>query len=81
MKEASVHRTSAQEVASQRKWATLLGGNSFQVRLLPVRAYPSEAYMGNPGLGMMPTTYCGPEHPIWQNVRWLRTVNQRLQNG
>jgi nicotinamidase-related amidase len=31
--------------------------------------------------GVMPTTYCGPEHPIWQNVEWLRTVNQRFQNG
>ena len=31
--------------------------------------------------GMMPTTYCGPEHPIWQNVEWLRTVNNRFQNG
>jgi hypothetical protein len=31
--------------------------------------------------GMMPTTYCGPEHPIWQNVEWLRTVNNRFQTG
>lgn len=31
--------------------------------------------------GMMPTTYCGAEHPIWQNVEWLRTINNRFQNG
>jgi hypothetical protein len=31
--------------------------------------------------GMMPTTYCGPEHPIWQNAQWLRTINNRFQNG
>jgi hypothetical protein len=31
--------------------------------------------------GMMPTTYCGPEHPIWQDVEWLRTINNRFQTG
>jgi nicotinamidase-related amidase len=31
--------------------------------------------------GMMPTTYCGAEHPIWQNVEWLRNINTRFQNG
>jgi hypothetical protein len=31
--------------------------------------------------GMMPTTYCGPEHPIWENVQWLRTINQRFLAG
>jgi nicotinamidase-related amidase len=31
--------------------------------------------------GMMPTTYCGPEHPIWQNVEWLRATNGRFQAG
>jgi hypothetical protein len=31
--------------------------------------------------GMMPTTYCGPEHPIWQDVQWLRTINGRFQAG
>jgi hypothetical protein len=31
--------------------------------------------------GMMPTTYCGAEHPIWDNVTWLRTINGRFQNG
>jgi hypothetical protein len=29
----------------------------------------------------MPTTYCGPEHPIWQDVEWLRTINNRFQTG
>jgi hypothetical protein len=31
--------------------------------------------------GMMPTTYCGAEHPLWQNVQWLRTINDRFQKG
>ena len=31
--------------------------------------------------GMMPTTYCGPEHPIWNDVTWLRAINGRFQNG
>jgi hypothetical protein len=31
--------------------------------------------------GMMPTTYCGPEDPIWQDVKWLRTINGRFQAG
>ncbi len=31
--------------------------------------------------GMMPTTYCGPEHPIWDDVVWLRTINERFQKG
>jgi hypothetical protein len=31
--------------------------------------------------GMMPTTYCGPEHPLWANVAWLRTINERFQTG
>ncbi|MGA2621615.1 MAG: cellulase-like family protein [Thermoguttaceae bacterium] len=31
--------------------------------------------------GMMPTTYCGAEHPIWDNVEWLRAINGRFQLG
>lgn len=31
--------------------------------------------------GMMPTTYCSVEHPIWQNIEWLRTINNRFQTG
>lgn len=31
--------------------------------------------------GMMPTTYCGPEMPLWNNVTWLSTVNKRFQTG
>ena len=31
--------------------------------------------------GMMPTSYCGAEHPIWPNVEWLRSVNNRFQAG
>jgi hypothetical protein len=31
--------------------------------------------------GMMPTSSCGPENPPWQNVEWLRTVNNRFQAG
>ncbi len=31
--------------------------------------------------GMMPTTYCGAEHPIWNNAEWLRTINGRFQTG
>ena len=31
--------------------------------------------------GMMPTTYCGPEDPIWQDAKWLRTINGRFQAG
>jgi hypothetical protein len=31
--------------------------------------------------GMMPTTYCGPEDPIWQDVPWLQTINRRFQTG
>ena len=31
--------------------------------------------------GMMPTTYCGAEHPIWDNVAWLRVINGRFQSG
>ena len=31
--------------------------------------------------GMMPTTYCGPEDPIWQDPQWLRTINERFQRG
>ncbi len=31
--------------------------------------------------GMMPTTYCGPEDPLWQDVSWLRTINGRFQAG
>ncbi len=31
--------------------------------------------------GAMPTTYCGAEHAIWQNVEWLRAVNNRFQAG
>jgi hypothetical protein len=31
--------------------------------------------------GMMPTTYCGPEHPVWSNVNWLKTVNNRFQKS
>lgn len=31
--------------------------------------------------GMMPTTYCGPEMPLWQNVQWLQTINGRFQAG
>jgi hypothetical protein len=31
--------------------------------------------------GMMPTSSCGPENPLWQNVQWLRTVNNRFQKG
>lgn len=31
--------------------------------------------------GMMPTTYCGPEHPIWNNAAWLGEINERFQRG
>jgi len=31
--------------------------------------------------GMMPTTYCGAEHPIWENAQWLRAINARFQSG
>jgi hypothetical protein len=31
--------------------------------------------------GMMPTSSCGPENPPWQNVEWLKTVNNRFQSG
>ena len=31
--------------------------------------------------GMMPTTYCGAEHPTWDNVPWLRAINGRFQSG
>ena len=31
--------------------------------------------------GMMPTTYCGAEHPLWANVAWLRAINDRFQSG
>jgi len=31
--------------------------------------------------GMMPTTYCGAEHPIWENAQWLRAINGRFQSG
>lgn len=31
--------------------------------------------------GMMPTTYCGAEHPLWENVEWLRAINNRFQTG
>jgi hypothetical protein len=31
--------------------------------------------------GMMPTTYCGPEHPLWDDVPWLRAINDRFQTG
>ncbi len=31
--------------------------------------------------GMMPTTYCGAEHPIWDNIPWLRAINDRFQAG
>ena len=31
--------------------------------------------------GMMPTTYCGAEHPLWENVPWLRAINGRFQSG
>jgi hypothetical protein len=31
--------------------------------------------------GMMPTTYCGPEDPIWDDPTWLRTINGRFQSG
>ena len=30
--------------------------------------------------GMMPTTYCGAEHPIWDNVEWLRAINGRFKS-
>lgn len=32
--------------------------------------------------GFMPTTYCGPEQPIWNtNPEWLRTINSRFRRG
>ena len=31
--------------------------------------------------GMMPTTYCGAEHPIWENVEWLQAINGRFLAG
>lgn len=31
--------------------------------------------------GMMPTTYCGPEHPLWNDVAFLQTINGRFQAG
>jgi hypothetical protein len=31
--------------------------------------------------GKMPTTYCGPEHPIWSNVEWLQKINSQFQEG
>ena len=32
--------------------------------------------------GFMPTTYCGPEHPLWvEKAEWLRTINTRFRNG
>ena len=31
--------------------------------------------------GYMPTTYCGPEHPIWKDRHWLRGVNKRFLAG
>jgi len=31
--------------------------------------------------GFMPTTYCGPEHPLWKNVQWLRDTNGRFLSG
>ena len=27
------------------------------------------------------TTYCGAEHPIWENVEWLRAINGRFLSG
>jgi len=30
----------------------------------------------------MPTTYCGPEHPLWrEKAEWLRQVNTRFMTG
>ncbi|HUU58933.1 MAG TPA: cellulase-like family protein [Phycisphaerae bacterium] len=29
--------------------------------------------------GFMPTTYCGPEHPLWQDIDWLRRINGRFR--
>ena len=31
--------------------------------------------------GVMPTTYCGPEFPLWENVKWLQTINGRFLAG
>ena len=32
--------------------------------------------------GFLPTTYCGCEHPLWQeNPEWLRQINARFQAG
>jgi cellulase (glycosyl hydrolase family 5) len=31
--------------------------------------------------GMMPTTYCGPEQPIWENVAWCQAINGRFRAG
>ena len=32
--------------------------------------------------GFMPTTYCGPEHPLWQEkAEWLKRVNARFRAG
>ncbi|MEO6907441.1 MAG: hypothetical protein ABI210_06085 [Abditibacteriaceae bacterium] len=32
--------------------------------------------------GFMPGTYCGPEHPVWnENPQWLLEINQRFQQG
>ena len=29
--------------------------------------------------GFMPTTYCGPEQPIWQeNPEWLAKINEKF---
>ena len=28
--------------------------------------------------GFMPSTYCGPEHPLWNEVEWLRRHNGRF---
>ncbi len=32
--------------------------------------------------GFMPTTYCGPEHPLWrEKAAWLKAVNTRFRAG
>ncbi|MHB1001610.1 MAG: cellulase-like family protein [Armatimonadota bacterium] len=32
--------------------------------------------------GFMPTTYCGPEQPVWNiNPEWLKEINTRFQNS
>jgi len=32
--------------------------------------------------GFMPTTYCGPEHPLWhEKAEWLKKINTRFLGG